>query len=294
MSRKSTIIIKEKKIGLTERANLLAPDTVLEQVKKRINDLQTLLMEKKVALKSAPEGALRIAQSGNRIQYYHKTSDENPQGKYLPRSQDNLAAALAQKDYDQRIVKEIEDEITALEKLIKNYNPANLVKIFEDMHINRQHLINPSDVSDDNFEKAWSSYSYKGLPIEDGAPSFETQKGEKVRTEAHKLIADTLNQMEIPYRYEYPIMINSSKGFSHATLVHPTFYCLNVRTRKEFIWEHFNHMEDSFQARDKIGRISQYQNHGYFQGEKLIITFETDETPLDEKQVSLLAERYLK
>ena len=294
MSRKSTIIIKEKKIGLSERSNLLAPDTILDQVKQRISELQNLLIQKKTALKAAPEGTLRIAQSGNRIQYYHKTSENYPQGKYLPRNQDALAAALAQKDYDQRLVKEIEDEISALEKLTKNYNPSKIVEIFEGMHINRQHLINPSNVSDDAFEKAWSTYTYEGLPIDDNTPVFYTQKGEKVRSQAHQLIANTLNQLEIPYRYEYPLMINGSKGFSKGFLVHPTFYCLNVRTRKEFIWEHFNHMEDSFQAREKIGRISQYQSNGYFQGEKLIITFETDETPLDEKQVTLLAKRYLK
>lgn len=294
MSRKSTIVVKEKKIGLSERANLLAPDTVIDQIKTRISELQSLLAEKKVALKSAPEGALRIAQSGNRIQYYHKTSEENPQGKYLPRNQDSLAAALAQKDYDQRIVKELEDEISALEKVVKNYNPEKLVEIYEDMHTNRQHLINPSAVSDDAFEKAWVSYTYEGLSIDETSNIFTTQKGEKVRSQAHQLIADTLNQLEIPYRYEYPLLINGSKGFSRGILVHPTFYCLNLHTRKEFIWEHFAHMEDSFQARENIGKISLYQSNGYFQGEKLLITFETDDTPLDEKQISLLAERYLK
>ena len=49
MSRKSTIIIKEKKIGLSERSNLLAPDTILDQVKQRISELQNLLIQKKSA-----------------------------------------------------------------------------------------------------------------------------------------------------------------------------------------------------------------------------------------------------
>jgi len=294
MSRKSSIVIKEKTIGLTERANLLAPDSVIDQIKIRIKELQALLMDKKVALKSAPEGSLRIAQSGNRIQYYHKTSEENPQGKYLPRNQDSLAAALAQKDYDQRVVKEIEDEIAALEKLSKNYNPENLIHIFEDMHINRQHLINPSAVSDDAFEKAWSSYAYEGLPFSEDETYFFTQKGEKVRCQAHQIIADTLNQLEIPYRYEYPVMVSASKGFRNATLMNPTFYCLNVRTRREYVWEHFNHMDDVLKSNEYVAKISLYQTNGFYQGDKLIITFATAQNPIDEKQVSMLAQRYLK
>lgn len=294
MSRKSSIIIKEKKIGLTSKANLLNADFILDQVKIRVLELQTLLIEKKNALKNAPEGSLRIAQSGNRIQYYHKTTEENPQGKYLTRSQDNLAAALAQKDYDQKIVKELEDEIATLEKFFKNYDPERLVQLFEDMHINRQHLINPSAVSDENFEKAWASYTYEGLPFSDEEEVFITQKGEKVRTKEQLSIANTLNQMEIPYRFEYPLMLKGSGGFSTASLVYPTFYCLNIHSRKEFIWEHFEKSDDAEKLDSHLGVITQYQNSGFIQGDNLITTFSTTNTPLDEKQIALLAEKFFK
>lgn len=293
MSTKSTIEIKEKTIGLGARSNLLPPDTVLEQVTFRIQQLSNLLIEKKAELKNAPEGSLRIAQSGKRVQYYHKIDDENPQGKYLHRDQDNLAFELAQKDYNERLIKEIEHEVDALNKLVKNYQPKKLQKIYDDMHKNRKHLINPSIVSDENFAVAWENFDYEGLEAPEEA-NYITQKGEVVRSKSQVLIANCLNQMEVPYRFEFPMLLKSEKGFSKSTLIYPDFYCLNVRTRKEYIWEHFEKMEDSESASCAIGTIAQYQANGFIPGKEVITTMETASCQIDEKQILNIIEKFLK
>ena len=60
-----------------------------------------------------------------------------------------------------------------------------------------------------------------------------TAKGEKVRSEAEMNIADALDRNNVPYHYEFP--------FNLKTLgkIYTNFICLNRRTGKEFIWEHF-------------------------------------------------------
>lgn len=66
---------------------------------------------------------------------------------------------------------------------------------------------------------------------------------------------------------------------------HPDFYCINPRTRKEFIWEHFGMMSDSNYAENAIGKISMYANAGWTLGSNLLATFESAVQPLNSKAV---------
>ena len=73
-------------------------------------------------------------------------------------------------------------------------------------------------------------------------------RGERVRSKSEILIANSLNEMNIQYRYEYPIRISN-------TTFYPDFYILNLRRRKEYIWEHFGRMDDIEYARNAIRKI---------------------------------------
>lgn len=71
---------------------------------------------------------------------------------------------------------------------------------------------------------------------EDGA-IFQTARGEKVRSKSEVMIADTLQRFGVPYKYEYPLKLRKFTAY-------PDFYCLNLRTRKEYYWEHFGMMDN--------------------------------------------------
>ena len=77
-------------------------------------------------------------------------------------------------------------------------------------------------------------------------PLLFSENGERVRSKSEVIIADILKNNGIPYRYEYPVLINRN--------IHPDFCCLNVRTRKEYFWEHFGKMDDIEYARQKLER----------------------------------------
>lgn len=61
---------------------------------------------------------------------------------------------------------------------------------------------------------------------------------------------------------------------------HPDFLCLNLRTRKEIIWEHFGMMDNSEYLENAIQKIQIYESNGYLSGENFIATFETSQQPL--------------
>jgi hypothetical protein len=47
---------------------------------------------------------MRVSESNKVVQYYHRTKNSGANGSYIPVKNLKLAKALAQKDYDRKIV----------------------------------------------------------------------------------------------------------------------------------------------------------------------------------------------
>lgn len=58
----------------------------------------------KNSLNDAPEGTLRLSSNKNKVQYYHSKKDGKYNGTYIPKSEQELAQRLAQKDYDEKVL----------------------------------------------------------------------------------------------------------------------------------------------------------------------------------------------
>ena len=80
---------------------LIPPDTLSQELQKKLQKLKEALTQLKKNENNFPEGHLRVEQKGiKRPQYYHYTSPNNLTGKYLRKNQTNFAKSLAQKDYN--------------------------------------------------------------------------------------------------------------------------------------------------------------------------------------------------
>ena len=91
----------------------------------------------------------------------------------------------------------------------------------------------------------------------------------------------------VPYRYEYPLKIRGWGVF------YPDFYALNVRTREEFILEHFGMMDNPEYLRKFMKKTRIYEKNGIYFGNNLLCTFETSADPLDPLAVDELIRRFL-
>ena len=132
----------------------------------------------------------------------------------------------------------------------------------------------------------WNTYQDKDF-YED-MPEFYTAKGERVRSKSEVIIADLLNREGVPYRYEFPVYLKD------IGMIYPDFTVLNVKTWKEYIWEHFGMMDDMEYAERTVQKIAAYEKNDYFQGENLILTYETGRSPINQKSVMRIVEHYLK
>lgn len=257
-------------------------------LKEREKYLCELKSEKEKELKTAPEGLLRVCNSRNRIQYYHRTDPKDFNGVYIKEKNIHLAQRLAQKDYDQKILRAIEKELECIRKYLINYPKTNVEQVFESLHRDRQRLIHPIRETDEQYSQNWRNVEYEGKGFAEDAPEFYTSRGERVRSKSEWIIAELLEKEEIPYRYEYPVYL---RGFGK---VYPDFTVLNIRTRREIYWEHMGMMDNPAYAEKAVNKIHTYEQNGIFPGEELLLTYETSKSPLDQKVIMRKIQRYLK
>lgn len=116
---------------------------------------------------------------------------------------------------------------------------------------------------------------------------FLTDHGEQVRSKSELIIANMLAKENIPYRYEYPVQL---KGMG---VVYPDFTVLNVRLRKELIWEHMGMADDPDYVEKAIRKIAAYNMNGYFEGDQIIFTYETRNTPIHIRQIREIIHHFL-
>ena len=270
---------------------LLSPNLLKESLENRLSKLEPLLAEKIKACEKAPLGRIRIAQRRGHPNYYHVTERGSLKGKYIPKKQLHLATQLAQKDYDTQLINLLQTEITALQNYLRGTrNGMSIQKLYTSFCPSRRALIHPVTLPDEQYAAQWQAVQYKGLPFEQDAPVHTTVRDERVRSKSEVIIADALLRHGIPYRYEFPLKLN--KGRQTLTF-YPDFLCLNIRTRQEFLWEHFGMMDDPAYAQKATAKLRLYEENGILPGRNLLLTMETQTEPLSTRAVEKIISEFL-
>lgn len=272
--------------------DLLNPTEISKELEERLFELKQALLKVKKRLENAPSGHLKLSRKKTHTEFYHITQRGASRGTYIAKKNRSLAAQLAQKEYDRRLLTEIPKEIRALENFLKQTdNLSHLPKIYDSLCPERCGLTIPLTLTKEQFAAQWKAVTWKGRDFQDEDKKLLTANGETVRSKSEVIIADTLHRMGIPYRYEFPLKIKKSP--SETRTFYPDFLCLNLRTRQEFYWEHFGLMCTPGYANNAIGKINLYAYNGFFPGQNLIITFEAGDEKFDTHLVEKMIQTYL-
>ena len=209
---------------------------------------------------------------------------------YIKKSNAALIKALAQKEYDQKILKTIDAEERRIRKFLNKYNPNSLLEVYDSMPEQKGIFVTKYELTDEEYAKMWEESKNNLGRIEPDEQLKElgliTEKGEYVRSKSEKIIADTLTKNNINYVYELPLRL---KGYG---TVKPDFTVLNKRTRHEYVWEHFGMMDNENYAHNVYSKLQLYQSVGIIPSMQLLTTFETRQNPLDYEYVELLIQYY--
>ena len=72
--------------------------------------LEAIITNAQIRLDNVPEGTLRLSETNSYVQFYHCTK-ENKLGKYIVKGNEELIQKLAQKSYDEKVLKVAEKRL---------------------------------------------------------------------------------------------------------------------------------------------------------------------------------------
>ena len=259
----------------------------IQCLKDRQAFLETIIAEKNSSLNTSPPGKLRIIRRGKQNYYYHRKDPQDTNGTYIPRKDFGLAHALAQKEYDQKMIEAAKKDLKIIQELLKKLSKQSFESCNFSLSKSYGNLIQPVILSDEAFAAQWQNMPYQKKRYWDDQKEFFTNREERVRSKSELLIANALDQRNIPYRYECACNL---RGFGP---VYPDFTVLNLRLRKVFLWEHLGMMDDPEYVIKAMRKLSLYENNGYYLGDRLILTHETSQEPLKSKLIDKMIDTFL-
>lgn len=273
--------------------NVLTLDEVLPAVQNRIDALLRLEALLKSRVQKAPAGKLGGYRCHSCWQWY-KTLGARGTKKYLPRRKNGEVRQLAQKKYDSLMLDEIHKQLEILDHFVQEYNPERTAEVFGSLSDEWRKMTTPVPLPQKDYADLWLAKKFRGKKFSAESPVLLSSNGTRVRSKSEIIIANELTSLGIPFRYEYPYeMVWKDDGGVQKGVVHPDFTCLNVRTRREFIWEHFGRMDDDAYANGTIEKLENYERNGFSVGENLIFSMETAVKPMIPEKARYLAQKYL-
>ena len=234
----------------------------------------------------APKGRLRISVDHGNVRYYNCISDRL--GDYIPRENTLLPRQLAQKTYNDSVRKTAEARNKLITRFLKGYADDEIEKLFDSLHSKRRELITPVESTYRQLVEQWFNEPYKGKEFQEGTPVIISERGERVRSKSEKILADYFYRNNILYKYEKPLKL---KGYG---TIYPDFTFFSKKLRKEIYWEHEGMMDKTEYAIKAVKKLNSYHMNGILPGERLILTFETEQDVLNSNIVTKLVDKYLR
>ncbi len=232
-----------------------------------------------------PPGYLRITRRGeNHYSYYQVV---NKKKTYLPQKDEVSRRMLAQKTYEQRILRLVVRQQKLLEQFLKDFHDQEIEQIYLSESAPRQQLIQPIIPTFDQLLAAWNAASYEKNNFHEEDCMIQTECGELVRSKSEKIIADLFQRKGIAYKYEKPLTFPSGKT------IYPDFTIFSKKHRQEVYWEHFGMMGTEPYSSNAISKINTYVNNGIFPGVRLFFSFEATKSALSTEMISAMVDHFL-
>lgn len=113
----------------------------------------------------------------------------------------------------------------------------------------------------------------------------KTYSGIMVRSKSEVMIDMLLFRNKIPFRYECALEIGD-------TLIYPDFTIRHPKSGEIFYWEHFGLMDKPDYCLHTISKLQLYTSHDIIPSINLITTYETQQHPLEIREIENIIQYY--
>lgn len=259
-----------------------------EELTEQLKWIDSLIAKVEKSLRTnrqVDERGLRTSKRKKGYQYY--LEDQDGKRTYVKVKDMEIVRKVAQKEYDETIKKTLKSLRKKLEIFVNTYDVSTIEKQYQRMCEARKLLVEPVVLTDEDYVKQWEKIFQGNQNTFPEKGQYLTEKGEYVRSKSEKILADLFYKMGITYVYE------PSLELADGTFVYPDFALLHLRKRKTIYWEHFGLVTDVEYAQKTIHKLIQYEASGVTVGRDLLFSMESDESPLNIKQIIKKIEKNL-
>lgn len=225
------------------------------------------------------------------LRYYSSDGKSNKR-KYLSLEDMEQVKSLAQQDYHCEVESNALELISILEKFVLKLEACkDPEEVYKALPEARKALVTKLVTA--NITR-WKD-KYKKLPRDLPIMLWDTVKednkieacdGTWVKSKTEALIIKVCIELGIPYIYEYPLKANGWWYF-------PDFRILNKRTGKEYIYEHFGKIDDpNYLIKNLSKKLRDYSIEGIEFGTELVCTLETQDQPLNERELKKFMKKH--
>ena len=212
--------------------------------------------------------------------------------RYIKKGELPLAKMLAQKHYYLSIRPILEKMLDEIKRFMKKCPSNELEKIYDNLSAERKSLVTPIQISAKEKVKQWQAEVYEKDLMYPENLRYETEQGDVVRSKSEVIIADILyhNRKDILYKYERPLEVMDN---GRQKTIYPDFTILNKHTGEITYWEHAGRIDDPYYANDFVKKMNTYIANDLLPGRDVVVSFESQSTPLDIKVVKRLVKQII-
>lgn len=260
---------------------------VMQPANAEIAKLEDMLKKIDDQLASAPSGSLKCHKKDGQTYYYNaymaKDSDKEDNIKWKNeyiKKDSPLVKELANKQYYTKLRVAVANNLNQLKRFINKYQENKIDEIYDSLSDERKRLVTPLQLSIKEQVRIWDEEEYEKNNSYPENLRYETDQGDLVRSKSEVIIANILykHRKDIIYKYEKPLSLVID---GRERQVHPDFSIINIHTGRITYWEHAGLMDDAHYATEFVRKMNAYVYNGLIPGKDVIVSYETQELPLD-------------
>lgn len=255
---------------------------IYERIQQEYNSICNRISCIQKELQTLPDGKLICSHQTHSSKWY--VSDGH-QRTYIPKSNRSLAEQLAQKKYLSLLLKDLENEKTALTYYLRHHSPTGKAEQILTEPSEYKQLLLPYFTPLSQELANWMNSPYEKNTNHPDTLIYNGTSNNYLRSKSEVLIDMLLHSHNIPYRYECALYLGQS-------IIYPDFTIRHPHTGEIYYWEHFGLMDNPGYIENTASKIKTYANHGIIPGIRLITTYETKNYPLNPEIVEKYIEYY--
>ena len=254
---------------------------IYQQLENALAQLQEARTRYEFELEGMPDGKLVHVKAADGERYYVEVRDgERPSRRGITRRPD-LVATFARKEYLRKALAVIDHDVRTLERAVRRYkrfDPEEVVgslsSAYRDLPLDAFYhpLVDTValslDATDEQRIASHAAWGAEASGPSDYLPegrTLRTSRGERMRSEAEVLIAETLYSYGIPFRYEQELEAGGAT-------FHPDF-TFEGAGGKEFYLEFCGMMDDPAYVEGHKRKRSAYEAAGIAEWDNIIYLY---------------------